>query len=409
MPSKKVEGCIYQFRNCHILSNHKLIREDLWVRNGKILNPEKLFFDEKAYADKQIDCQDNIIAPGYIDVQINGAFGVDFSDTDDIVGDVSKVAKGLLEFGVTSFCPTVITSPPEMYQKIVQYAKKTEGSLKGAGVLGLHLEGPFINTAKKGAHNAELIRDFKNGFQDVVAMYGDKLEGVAMVTLAPELERSSEVIQEFCRRGIKVSIGHSTADLVTGETAIKQGACMVTHLFNAMVSFHHRDPHLIGILTSNQLPTDRTLFYGLIADGIHTHPSALRIAHRVHPSGLVLVTDAIIAMGLPEGKYKFGNQNIEIHGKTATIAGTNILSGSIAKLDYCVRNLLKNTECGIELALECASLHPAQALGITDRKGTLDYGTDADFIILDPNLNVLATYIAGEKVWEGKTMKGQLQ
>lgn len=405
MPSKLKDGCIYQFKNCKILWNHKLVKEDFWVRNGQILDPEKLFFDEKAYADVQIDCRGSIIAPGYIDVQINGAYGVDFSETDDIVGGVQTVAKGLLEYGVTSFCPTIVTSPPETYRQVVSQVKKCNGSKAGAGILGLHLEGPFINEAKKGAHNSKNIRSFNNGFKDVIDIYGN-FDNVAMVTLAPELERSEEVIRELNNRGVKVSIGHSTADLVTGEAAFNQGACMITHLFNAMVSYHHRDPHLIGVLTSSMIDRDQTIYYGLIADGIHTHPSALRIAQRVNPNGLVLITDAISAMGLPTGEHHLGNQKIEIRGKVATVAGTETLCGSIAKLDYCVRNLLKNTECGEVLALESASLHPAQMLGITDRKGTLDYGTDADFIILDPNLNVLATYIAGEKVWDSGELPG---
>lgn len=319
---------------------------------------------------------------------------------------VQKVAKGLLQYGVTSFCPTVVTSPKEDYEKIVTKVKKCNGSKEGAGVLGLHLEGPFISKEKKGAHNEQYIRTFPNGYQDVIEMYGN-LDNVAIVTLAPELERSSDVIQELCKRGIKVSLGHSVADLVTGEEAMRQGASMITHLFNAMLSFHHRDPHLIGMLSSSKLPDDRTLYFGLIADGIHTHPAALRIAYRVHQKGLVLVTDAIAAMGLPTGRHHMGTQELEIVGKRAMIAGTQTLCGSISPLDYCVRNLLKNTGCGVVHALESASLHPAEMLDITDRKGTLDYGTDADFIILDEALNVQATYIAGEKVWDREKTETQ--
>ncbi|XP_060580007.1 N-acetylglucosamine-6-phosphate deacetylase-like [Ruditapes philippinarum] len=405
MPSKVRDGCIYQYKNCKILWNHSLVEEDLWVREGKILNPEKLFFDEQAYADVQIDCKGCIIAPGYIDVQINGAFGIDFTETEDISAGLKKVSHGLLEHGVTSYCPTIITSPKQTYHRTIPKVKRCNGSKNGAGILGLHLEGPFINKMKKGAHNPDNIQSFPNGFSDVVDVYGD-LNNVAMVTLAPELERSGEVIHELCKRGIKVSLGHSSADLVTGETAVNNGACMITHLFNAMVSYHHRDPHLIGVLTSTHIDQGRSLYYGLIADGIHTHPSALRVAHRIFTKGLVLVTDAISAMGLPTGEHWLGHQKIEVNGKRATIAGTDTLCGSIAKLDYCVRNLLKNTECGEVIALECATLHPAQMLGITDKKGTLDYGTDADFVILDPALNVMATYIAGEQVWDSGLIQG---
>ncbi|KAL5012930.1 hypothetical protein ScPMuIL_011481 [Solemya velum] len=254
--------------------------------------------------------------------------------------------------------------------------EEKNGSKAGAGNLGVHVEGPFISKEKKGAHPENLI--------------------------PPELDRAGEVISEITNRGIKVSVGHSIANLVQGEEAVKNGATFITHLFNAMLPFHHRDPHLVGLLTSNRLPEEKTVFYGLISDGIHTHPAALRIAQRVHPKGLVLVTDAIPAMGLPGGQHHMGDQMIEIKGERAVIAGTDTLCGSIATIDTCVRHFAKATQCGVVEALEAASLHPAQMLGITDRKGTLEYGTDADFIIVDHGLNIQFTFIAGELVWSNK-------
>ncbi|XP_046575078.1 N-acetylglucosamine-6-phosphate deacetylase-like [Haliotis rubra] len=402
MPSKSSHGVLYQYRNCRLLRKHSIYKDDLWVRDGKIVNPEILFFEEKSYADVQIDCNGAIICAGFIETQINGAFGVDFSQVPDkgtIEEGVLKVAKGLLAHGVTSFCPTVITSPPSTYHKILPHIKQCPGSKEGAGVLGTHVEGPFISREKKGAHPPEHIRIFDNGFQDVLETYGS-VSDVAIVTLAPELNNSKMVIEEFIKRGIVVSLGHSQSNLVQGEEAVSQGACYITHLFNAMLPFHHRDPHLVGLLASERLPKDRTIYYGLISDGIHTHPAALRIAHRVHPQGLVLVTDAIQAMGLPEGFYVFGEQEIEIKGKRAVLAGTDTLCGSISTLDNCVRHFIKSTNCGQVLALEAASLHPAKMMGITAQKGTLEFNTDADFIVINDNLEPLATYIAGELVWE---------
>lgn len=394
------KGPLFQFRNCRVLRDHKIYRDDVWVRDGKVVNPEKVFFDERIAADVQVDCKDSIIAPGFIDVQINGAFGIDFSkDVEGIAGGVKTVAKGLLEHGVTSFCPTLVTSPPEYYHKILPQIKRFPGSADGAGVLGVHVEGPFINTEKKGAHPEIYITDFRNGFQALLDMYGS-LDNVSIITIAPELERSEEIIQKCVSQGITVSVGHSMANLVQGEEAVCQGASLITHLFNAMLPFHHRDPHLVGLLTSQRIPSDKTIFYGLISDGIHTHPAALRIAHRVHPDGLVLITDAMPAMGLPEGTYTLGHQQVEIRGRRAMLTGTNTLAGSIARMDVCVQHFAKATSCGLVLALEAASLHPAQLLGITDRKGTLDYDTDADFILLNDALEVKATYIAGELVWK---------
>uniref|UniRef100_A0A3Q3XP82 N-acetylglucosamine-6-phosphate deacetylase n=1 Tax=Mola mola TaxID=94237 RepID=A0A3Q3XP82_MOLML len=368
MPSNKSvsDAPITQFINCKILKDYRLQREDLWTRDGKIIDPEKLFFDEQGYADKHVDCKGSIIAPGFIDLQINGGFGIDFSQSSqDVVAGVSFVAKKILEHGVTSFCPTLVTSPPAVYHQVLPQVKVHNGGAHGAGVLGFHLEGPFISKEKKGAHPEQFVRTFQSGtVEELLEVYGS-LDNVAIVTLAPELAGSQSVVRELSQRGITVSVGHSVANLHQGEEAVRHGASFITHMFNAMLPFHHRDPGLVGLLTSDQIPAGRTVFYGMIADGIHTNPSALRIAHRVHPSGLVLVTDAITAMGLPPGRHPLGQQVIEIQGPHAYVAGTKTLSGSIATMDMCVR-------------------HFRQA---------------SDLIVLDDDLNVKATYISGQEVW----------
>ncbi|XP_061256880.1 N-acetylglucosamine-6-phosphate deacetylase isoform X1 [Bos mutus] len=392
---------VIQFTNCRILRGGALLREDLWVRGGRILDPEKLFFEERRVADEQRDCGGCILAPGFIDVQINGGFGVDFSQASEDVGSgVALVARRILSHGVTSFCPTLVTSPLEVYHKVLPQIPVKSGGPHGAGVLGVHLEGPFISREKRGAHPEAHLRSFEaDAFQDVLATYGG-LDNVRIVTLAPELGHSQEVIRALTALGICVSLGHSVADLGTAEEAVQSGATFITHLFNAMLPFHHRDPGIVGLLTSDRLPAGRRIFYGMIADGIHTNPAALRIAHRAHPKGLVLVTDAVPALGLGNGRHTLGQQEVEVDGLTAYVAGTNTLSGSIAPMDTCVRHFLQATGCSVESALEAASLHPAQLLGLEKRKGTLDFGADADFVVLDDSLHVRATYISGELVWQ---------
>lgn len=394
-------GALIQFKNCKILRNHAIITtEDLWVRNGLIINPEPVYFDERSIASTVVDCEGHLIAPGFIDVQINGAFGVDFSyDVQNVESGVKKVAEGLLAHGVTSFCPTVITSPTSVYQQVLSRIHKQPGSSSGAGVLGVHVEGPFISHDKHGAHPEDLIRSFTKGFRDVEDVYGT-LDNVCLVTLAPELPSASSVIKEFVKKGITVSLGHSVGSLSQGEAAVQSGASFITHLFNAMLPFHHRDPGLVGLLTSDAIPERTRVYYGIIADGIHTHPAALRIAHRTHPKGLVLVTDAVPMMGFPPGRHHIGQQLVEIKDNKALIAGTNTLCGSIATMNQCVQHFLEATGCSKVEALEAASLHPAESLGIEHHKGTLDFGSDADFVILDDQLNVLSTYIGGECVWE---------
>ncbi|XP_034670972.1 N-acetylglucosamine-6-phosphate deacetylase [Drosophila subobscura] len=384
---------LLQFTNCRLVRGHQLVRDDLWVRDGRIINPEPVFFDEQARAHKRIDCHNAIIAPGYIDLQINGGYGVDFShDKDTIEAGVNKVAQGLVQSGVTSFCPTLVTSPNASYHAILPRIPKTVPN--GAGILGIHAEGPFINPQKKGAHPENCIQTIDKGLETLETTYGS-LERIKIITLAPEKVSDPEVIGQLVAKGITVSLGHSVATLSDGERAVQQGATMITHLFNAMLPFHHRDPGLVGLLASDAVPQGQTVYFGIISDGVHTHPAALRIAYRTHPEGLVLVTDAISALGLEDGVHHIGQLPLEVRRGKAFIAGTETLCGSIAPMDECVRIFHKATNCSIVYAIEAATLHPARCIKIDQQKGTLDFGSDADFILLDDELRVLSTWIAG--------------
>lgn len=398
-------GILKRFSNCQILRAGEILKEDLWVRDGKFVDPEKIFYDEKIQPNQTIDCKGALISPGYIDVQINGGFGIDFThNVENVEEGIDTVAKKLLAYGVTSFCPTLVTSPSETYRKILPKLKRRNGSKEGAAILGVHVEGPFINPSKKGAHPENCIEQLENGFHTLLNMYGS-LDNVSFVTLAPELPNATDVIAELCKRNIKVSVGHSAGNLCDGEAAVKSGASFITHLFNAMLPFHHRDPGLVGLLTSDQIPAGRIVHFGIIADGIHTHPAALRIAHRTHPQGLVLVTDAISGLGLKEGVHQLGQLRIEIRSGRAYIAGTDTLCGSTAEMSECVRNFKEATGCSVVEALEAATLHPAKALGIEHAKGVLDFDADADFVMLNENLELLSTWIAGERVYDNSDSK----
>nr|CAG4649338.1 EOG090X06GX [Scapholeberis mucronata] len=392
---------IVKFHNCSLLRDGEIVKEDLWTCGGKIVNPEPIFFDKKDSADVFVDCRGLLIAPGFIDVQVNGGFGVDFSqDASDVESGLAVVAKGILAYGTTSFCPTLVTSPPEFYHQVIKKIKKTPGSPQGAEILGIHVEGPFINTDKKGAHDLKYIHQFTHGAKSIEEVYGPSWRNICMVTLAPELENATEVVKYLTNHNVTVSLGHSMGSLIQGEEAVKNGASFITHLFNAMLPFHHRDPGLIGLLASSHIPADKTVYYGIIADGIHTHPAALRIAYRTHPKGLVLVTDAMSALGLEPGRYKLGHQDVDVKSNCAVLAGTTTLCGAVASMDKCVRHFKSATGCSTAQALEAASYHPACALGIQDRKGSLSFGCDADFIILDSELNVQSTWIASQKVYQ---------
>lgn len=395
-----MEDTVTQFSNCFILRNHEILKEDLFIRHGKFLNPESLFYDERRQAELKIDCQGLLICPGLIDIQINGGFGIDFAKISADSNLLEEVTQKLFPYGVTSICPTIVTSPKRVYDQVIPNVKKSKGGKNCANILGLHLEGPFIAKAKKGAHPENCLKDLSNGFQDVLDLYGS-LENVAIITLAPELDYPHfPVIRECTKQGVIIALGHSEATLETAEAAVRSGAAMVTHLFNAMNGFHHRaDPGFLGLLDSIE---HQSVFYGLISDGIHANSQALKLAYRTNKKGMVLVSDAISAMGLKPGeKCWYGQHEIELKDSKAVIAGTDILCGASTSVYHCMKNLIESAKVNLIDALEAATLHPAQALGIADSKGTLDFGADADFVLLNSEtLEIRSTWIHGECVYK---------
>jgi N-acetylglucosamine-6-phosphate deacetylase len=211
---------------------------------------------------------------------------------------------------------------------------------------------------------------------------------VRMVTLAPELPHSLDLIRSLQSRSIVVAAGHSLATYAEMEAAVKAGVTLGTHLYNAMGSLHARDPGLVGYLLSHSgFP------YSIIADGVHVSPKMLQIAWKANPEGLFLVTDAIEAQGGPEGSYHLGDSRVVVNGGKALIEGTQTLAGSLLTMDQAVRNLCTFTGCSIVEALEAASLKPARILGIEKQKGTLEPGADADLIFLDDQLRILETTV----------------
>ncbi|KAJ1800057.1 N-acetyl-glucosamine-6-phosphate deacetylase [Coemansia sp. RSA 2399] len=418
-------GPITQIHNCRVLRNHAIEYDDVWFQDGRVINPTALYGLRNA--DTRIDAKGMLVAPGLIDLQLNGAFGYDFSfNRNDINECLDAVSRGVLLQGCTAFCPTTVSSMPDTYHAVLPHLGKRPGSLKnGAESLGAHVEGPFMNPEKKGAHELACLRTATNGLADFDHCFGlDNLRNyVTYMTVAPEVEGVLDTIPKLIKEcNIGISQGHSVASNETSREAHSRGANMITHLFNAMTDFHHRDPGIIGLLgTSNDTTRDKKLgavgqsvsagnaepsniFYGLICDGIHVHPNAVKIAYKSHPAGVILVTDAMGAMGLPDGQYRLGNLSVDVGSRSeldgnpraAIIRGTSTLAGSIVTLIECVRNFKEFTQCSTVEALEAASLHPAQMLGIQRNKGTLDFGADADIIFLSDDLDVKKVFVRGE-------------
>jgi N-acetylglucosamine-6-phosphate deacetylase len=338
-------------------------------------------------ADQSADLvTDGVIAPGLIDLQLNGGFGHDFTTDGRTVADV---AARVPAYGVTGFLATIITSPPEAYPR--RLAEIAGARAEGARVLGVHFEGPYLSPHRPGAHEPALFRI--PDASEIAGWAGHPF--VRMVTLAPELPGVAAAVRWLRAAGVVVSAGHSEATYDQALAGIEAGVNMGTHLFNAMPELRGRAPGLAGALLDSTLPC------GLIADGTHIHPAMLRLAVQVKgAAGLALVTDAMAAMGMPSGRYHLGSREVAVDGAVSRLAdGT--LAGSILTMDQAVRNAVALAGCSPADALAMASRTPAAILGL-GTKGRLAAGCDADIAVFDQSLHVTHTFLGGRLLFEAQ-------
>ena len=331
-----------------------------------------------------------LLAPGFLDLQVNGGFGQDFTADPETIWDV---AAALPRFGVTSFLPTIITAPPattEAAQRVLRDGPPPGWT--GARPLGLHLEGPFLNPGKKGAHNPAYLR------LPTAADLADwsPQTGVRLVTLAPELPGAGQAIAELARRGVVVSAGHSLATFDEANAGFDSGARYATHLFNAMPALHHREPGLAVAALA-----DPRVVVGLIPDGLHVHPALVRLAWQLlGPQRLNLVSDAMAAMGMSPGDYVLGDFAVTVDADSARLAdGT--LAGCVLSLDAVLRAFVGFTGASPAEALPTVTTTPARLLGLGQRLGRIAPDADADLVLLTPDLQVVETFVGGESVFRG--------
>jgi N-acetylglucosamine-6-phosphate deacetylase len=326
-----------------------------------------------------------IVSPGFIDLQVNGGFGVEVGERADAI---PRLAARLPATGVTAFLPTLVSSAAEVYPRACQAFLASRGA-PGALPLGLHLEGPFLSLRRAGAHRTSAIKNASPAVWDPFLEH----DALRLVTLAPELEGALEHIQRLRQRRVVVSLGHTDASYEEFRRGIDAGATMVTHLFNAMSGFRPRAPGAVGAAL-----LDERVTVGVIADGVHSHPASLRLAVRVKgPDKVALVTDAIAGAGMEPGRYQLGGQDILVKDGQARLPdGT--LAGSVLSLDQAVRNVVSWAETGVAEACRMASEVPARLLGLRS-KGRLAVGCDADLVLLDDALRVRATFREGRSLY----------
>lgn len=338
-----------------------------------------------------IDASQLIVTPGFIDPHIHGCGGVDVMDgTWESLNAVSHI---VARHGTTAFLPTTVSSPAEILNEVLEkLGRLMSKTFDGARPLGIHLEGPFISAAKRGTHKAANVAapDAKL----LERWIRSSARSIRLMTVAPEVEGIDPVLGLARDSGITVGMGHSNATFEQAGAAASHGVCYAVHTFNAMREFTHRDPGIVGQVLSND-----GILAEIIADGIHVDPAVVRLFARAkQKTGVVLVTDAISATDMPDGRYVLGTHSVDVvNGVCRDAEGR--LAGSTLSQEIAFRNFVEWSGWTLEDALLGLTLNPARALKL-DKKGVLEPGADADIAIIDKSFRVMKTFVAGKLVFD---------
>lgn len=331
-----------------------------------------------------VELGDRWLVPGYIDVHVHGGGGAQCNTAEP--DEIAEVARFHARHGTTGLVATTLAAPVEdLCSALAAIAR-----CPAANLLGAHLEGPFLSPEQPGAMDAGRFLDPDIRQLERLLAAGD--ERIRLMTLAPELPGALELVQRLVRAGVVASIGHTNATDAEVRAAVRTGATAATHVFNAMPPFHHRRPGAVGAVLD--LPE---VSCELICDGLHVDPVAMRLVHRVKgPRGIRLVTDAIAAAGMPDGQYEMAGRPVTVTEGTALLAGGETIAGSTLTMEAAVQNAVRFLGISVEEAILIASTNSARLLGLHARKGAIAPGLDADLLVLNEQLDVEATMLAGQ-------------
>lgn len=367
------------------------------LRNASVFQPDGSFrpgeiaIDGERFAESAggevVDAGGLTAIPGLVDLHFHGCVGYDFCDGSQEA--ISAIAKYEASVGVGAICPATMTYPEEKLNGIADAAAAYRTEEDGAELVGINMEGPFIAASKKGAQNAEYLHaPDAELFRRVQKRSGGLFR---LCDIAPEVDGGLDCIRQLAGE-VRVSLAHTAADYDTAKAAFEAGAKQVTHLYNAMLPYTHRAPGLIGAAC------DFAETVELIADGVHIHPAAVRLTFRAFGDDrVVLISDSMMATGMPDGQYSLGGQAVQVRGNLATLADGTI-AGSATNLMDCLRTAVREMGVPLGSAVKAASVNPAKALGIYDRYGSIAPGKIANLVLLDDALEVKGIILRGKKI-----------
>lgn len=342
--------------------------------------------------DEIIDAKGLFVIPGLTDIHFHGCVGYDFCDGTEEA--IEHMAEYELANGITTICPASMTFSEEQLSNIFSCAaayrrKQIEG--KGAALVGINMEGPFISYEKKGAQNPTFIHEPD---AQMFLRLQDKAEGlIKLLDIAPEVEGAMECIQKVSSQ-VRISLAHTTANYDTAMEAFQTGAKHVTHLYNAMPPFSHREPGVIGAALDTDFVTVE-----LIVDAIHSHPATVRGTFKMFGNKrIIMISDSMMATGMPDGQYALGGQAVTVVGHTATLTEGGNIAGSATNLCDCVRVAVQKMGIPLETVIPCVTINPAKAIGIDKEYGSLEAGKVADILLLNPDLSIHSIVKAGKKI-----------
>jgi len=368
-----------------------IVKTSIGLRKGKIIHIGDIK-EIPAGVKTYVFDEDKMVVPGFIDQHVHGASGYDAMDATPL--SILEISRTLAKEGITGFLATTITHRKDKILKALANINEfTKMNIKeGAEVLGIHLEGPFISVDFKGAHLPEhIIKPSVELFEEYQTACDNQIK---MVTLAPE-ETGDDFIYYLKENGVVSSLGHTSGNFECMKKAVRSGATCVTHIYNAMRGFNHRDGGAVGAaLSMDKLACE------VIADGIHVSKEAIKIVYRTKPKNkLILVTDAMRAKDMADGRYELGGQEVIVENGSARLFN-GVLAGSILKLNDAVRNMSEFVNIDVLEAVDMATVAPAMNLGLLGHKAKIEVGYDGGFAVIDQKLNVYMTIRAGEVIFD---------